>query len=937
MSKKYVALFLLGAVLSGLSVGSTAHALISDGSNAVDLIGQYDGSILNPTPSYTTADSSFGANEIGLSQPAGMVVDTTNHRLFVSDSSNNRILVHVLTSGDELIDYVPDYVLGQTTFSVGTASSTASGLSNPQGLAYDATGNRLFVAEQGGNRVKVFDVASITNGEAAVNVLGQATFTGATATSTQSGMSAPVGLAYDATGNRLFVSEQTGNRVKIFDVASITDGENAAYVIGQTTFTGASSANTQIGLNSPRSLAFDSVGNRLFVAERTGNRVKIFDVATSSDGEPATYVIGQANFTGSTAANTQSGLREPQGLAFDLATNRLFVAENGGNRVKIFDVATSSDGEPAVNVLGQANFTGAAAEVSQTGASTPYGLAFNPTTNKLFVSDNANRITLFDVATITDGEAAVDLIGQYNSIDDLTPVYTTSSTNMSPNALELGYPENIALDVVGHRLFISDYGNHRVLVHTLDSDNELVDYVADYVLGQTDFKGSSSADTQSGLESPMGLAYDAVNQRLFVAEEIGNRVKVFDVASITNGENAVNILGQAVFTTSDFDTTQSTLNSPWYLAYDATGNRLFVSDRYNDRVMVFDVTSITDGEDAVNVIGQPDFDTWGAFAATSTLDDPAGLAYDATGNRLFVSSTNDRRVMVYDVAEITDGENAVNVIGQLNFTSYNCGATQVGICGPRGLAYDSVDDRLFIADAFYNRVTAYEVSTITNGEAAENVLGQANFVSTSAADTQSGLNSPTGIAFDSSNGRLYVAEDAVYRVKIFDALKTAIVVEEEEEEEEEVAPAPVAAPKGTSSARRASNLASLGAAAAAPVESASPLISTPDLATFIERLRAILGLPSEVTSSSTAAASATFPTSDLSLGSRGAGVKSLQEFLISKNVGSAAKNLVDVGATGYFGEITRLALAEYQASVGISPAQGYFGAKTRAYLGSIGY
>jgi len=73
----------------------------------------------------------------------------------------------------------------------------------------------------------------------------------------------------------------------------------------------------------------------------------------------------------------------------------------------------------------------------------------------------------------------------------------------------------------------------------------------------------------------------------------------------------------------------------------------------------------------------------------------------------------------------------------------------------------------------------------------------------------------------------------------------------------------------------------------------------------------------------------------LTVGSKGDDVKSLQNYLISVNKGSAAAALAAVGATGFFGSLTRAALGEYQASAGVSPAAGYFGPKTRAYLASL--
>jgi peptidoglycan hydrolase-like protein with peptidoglycan-binding domain len=71
---------------------------------------------------------------------------------------------------------------------------------------------------------------------------------------------------------------------------------------------------------------------------------------------------------------------------------------------------------------------------------------------------------------------------------------------------------------------------------------------------------------------------------------------------------------------------------------------------------------------------------------------------------------------------------------------------------------------------------------------------------------------------------------------------------------------------------------------------------------------------------------------DLSFGMTGSDVKSLQQFLISRDSGSAARKLKSHGATMNFGSLTKNALIEFQKKVGIAPAFGYFGAITRAWI-----
>jgi DNA-binding beta-propeller fold protein YncE len=144
-----------------------------------------------------------------------------------------------------------------------------------------------------------------------------------------------------------------------------------------------------------------------------------------------------------------------------------------------------------------------------------------------------------------------------------------------------------ALDSVNHRFFVGDTGNSRVLVYNLDSNNNLVDKTPDFVLGQVNFTANAVTTTQSSMNGVTGMAYDSDNQRLFVAQN-SNRVTVFDVTTITNNENAVNVLGQINFTNSSPAITQSGMNDPYGIAYDSINQRLFVAQNGQHRVMVYD-------------------------------------------------------------------------------------------------------------------------------------------------------------------------------------------------------------------------------------------------------------------------------------------------------------------------------------------------------------
>ena len=269
-----------------------AHAYIANGENALDGLGQYDDNEEDPSMIFTKGVMNDGPNKFGYAGPADAYLDTVDHRFFKAEEANNRVLVYALNSDNTFPDRIPDYVLGQANFYTNAAANSQAGMSDPWGVVYDPVNDRLFVAEDAGNRVKVYNFADgVSNGENAVNVLGQAGFTTATAGNTQAGMNSPTGLAYDSANQRLFVAQITNNRVTVYDVASIANGENAIAVLGQSTYTATTAATTQAGLNVPYDVAYDSANQRLFVAQDNGSLVSVFDVSSITNGENATAVL----------------------------------------------------------------------------------------------------------------------------------------------------------------------------------------------------------------------------------------------------------------------------------------------------------------------------------------------------------------------------------------------------------------------------------------------------------------------------------------------------------------------------------------------------------------------------------------------------------------------------------------------------------------------
>jgi DNA-binding beta-propeller fold protein YncE len=752
----------LGAFL--IMAALPVKAAIADGMNAENILGQLDDS---DAPVWTTNVPNYRPTAQGFDYPMSVALDTATHRLFVSEYYNNRVLEFDLDSSNNLVDHTADHVLGQTTFTGFQYRNTQNGMNTPYGVAIDPGTQRLFVSDTNNNRVIVFDVSSLSDGQNAAYVLGQTNFTLNSSATTQGRMYRPHHCSYDGLNNRLYVADRANNRVLVYDVSTITNGQNAIHVLGQPDFTSNVTNTTQNGMNAPYVVEFATSTQKLFVADYTNNRVLVYEVASLSDGMNASYVIGQSDFNSNATATTQSGLNGPHGLAFDAGTNRLFVDDFNNSRVLVFDVNTGADGPNAVNVLGQTDFTTGYTGRSQSRFANPRGLAFDQGNNRMYLADSGNqRVIYFNVSAIVNGQNAEDGLGVQDGAG--TYNWTMGVYNTPPNARGMSEALDVVLDTSSHRLFISDSRNSRVLGFDLDSNDTIVDRVADHVLGQTTFGNASKNATQNKFYFPIGLDFDPAGRRLFVGDGYNNRILIYDLSGgISDGQNAAHVIGQTNFTNSGTGITQNQLCLPRGLRYDPSLNRLYVADTSNNRVMVFNVSNVTDGMNAINVLGQPDFTTNSVGITQNKMTTPYGLSLDIPGQRLFVAENSGNRVTVFNVSSLANGQNAMNVLGQADFTSSGAATARNGMNAPFGVTHDPVSGRLYVSDYNNNRVLVFDGKTLSNGQNAANVLGQSNFTSGSFATTQNGLYRPTLLTIDSSHHRLFVPEFSNRRVTTF--------------------------------------------------------------------------------------------------------------------------------------------------------------------------
>jgi uncharacterized protein (TIGR03437 family) len=214
---------------------------------------------------------------------------------------------------------------------------------------------------------------------------------------------------------------------------------------------------------------------------------------------------------------------------------------------------------------------------------------------------------------------------------------------------------------------------------------------------------------------------------------------------------------------------------------------IYVADSGNNRVLGFHYTTqLTPGAMADVILGQSDrFGNLaggpGSTRPSGGMNQPTAIAVDVNGN-VYVADTGNNRILRFP-KPFSQPAGATQlpdlVIGQSSFStstanSGGIGAKTLSLTSStsfrNGLAFDS-GGNLFVTDTGNNRILRFPATALktgTNGPAADLVLGEPDFVTTTAATSavsKTGLSLPQALSFD-AGGRLLVA-DTIGRILVF--------------------------------------------------------------------------------------------------------------------------------------------------------------------------
>ncbi|MBN2353736.1 MAG: chitobiase/beta-hexosaminidase C-terminal domain-containing protein [Spirochaetales bacterium] len=239
----------------------------------------------------------------------------------------------------------------------------------------------------------------------------------------------------------------------------------------------------------------------------------------------------------------------------------------------------------------------------------------------------------------------------------------------------------------------------------------------------------------------------------------------------TTYQGASVVIGQPDFTSNSENQGGSVGANTYTKSYGNptyAGGKLFLPDYGNNRVLVFNSIPAANNTAADYVIGQPSLTSNTAGTSSTVISGPESVS--CNGTKLIIDDYTNNRVLVYNSIPSFSGAAADVVVGQTDFTSSSSGLSASKINGAES-AFITSNDKLLIADSVNNRVLIFNSIPASNGASADVVLGQANFTSNGSGCSQSALHTPTDVWSDGA--RVIVSDADNNRLLIWNTFPTS--------------------------------------------------------------------------------------------------------------------------------------------------------------------
>ena len=322
-----------------------------------------------------------------------------------------------------------------------------------------------------------------------------------------------------------------------------------------------------------------------------------------------------------------------------------------------------------------------------------------------------------------------------------TPVVTIQPTNSSVTVIA-GTNVTLSVSVAGTAPF-----SYWWQLNGTNLPNGIITTVAGN--GTFGYSGDGGAATNAGLYNPWAVQVDN-SGNLFIADDSNKRIRKVG----TNGI-ITTVAGNGTYGYSGDGgaATNAGLDLPYDVAVDAFGNLFIAESEVNQRIRKVGTNGIIT---TVAGNGTASYSGDGGAATNAGLDNPYGVAVDASDN-LFIADTENQRIRKVGTNGIIT---TVAGNGTYIYSGDGGAATNAGLDVPYDVAVDTFGN-LFIADTYSQRIRKVGTNGIITTVAGN---GTASYSGDGGSATNAGLDGPYGVAVDASDN-LLIADTRNGRVR----------------------------------------------------------------------------------------------------------------------------------------------------------------------------
>lgn len=533
------------------------------------------------------------------------------------------------------------------------------------GMAWDPSSNTVYIADALRNRVVAYtlgagDLRVIAGGD----IPGHADGIGAAAS-----FDFPHGLALSPDHTTLYVADTNNELIRKIDVASQTVSTLAGqfHVFRSTDGVGPAATFCQ-----PTGLAMDPAGTNIFITDQCGYVVRQLALPSAAVTTVAgTGQIGQAD--GAAASATFMAL---SGVLVDphQDAHLLYVAD--GNEIRAVRLGANASvftlaGQPSP---GQSDGgAGSASFFSPTNFAS-LADATGPGTTSLFVADTDNgllrRVDVANPLTMTAGSLSlkVTTIAGQPSHRGAADGPGTGADFSGASTATFSAPAGIVTD--GKIAYVADSGNGAI--RKIDLATSTVTTVAGPHQGFGDGAAGQAAFFQNA-----GLAWVPSQNVIYIADTGNAAIRKLDLTTQT----VTTIAGTNASGYADGTFAQARFNHPFGILASPDGTKLYVADTGNNAIRLVDLTAGT----VSTIAGNGGLGFLDGVGASARFAEPNGLAFDASGQNLFISDFENQAIRELNLAS---GQ-VTTIVGMARHCGKQDGpAAQASLCDPAFLTTD---------------------------------------------------------------------------------------------------------------------------------------------------------------------------------------------------------------------------------------------------------